>query len=109
VTGADVPATLSAVLLTEKLRGELGYEGLVITDALEMGAITRSYGSGEAAVRALEAGADLLLCPLDYLEAFDAVAAAVRTGRIPEERIDRSLDRIRRFTESRKDSGSRSS
>jgi len=109
VTGSDVPATLSSVLLTEKLRGELGYEGLVITDALEMGAITRSYGSGEAAVRALEAGADLLLCPLDYLEAFDAVAAAVGTGRLPEERIDRSLDRIRRFTESRKDSGSRSS
>ncbi len=96
VTGCDEPATLCPAILTEKLRGELGFEGVVITDALEMGAITRRYGSGEAAVRALEAGADWLLCPLDYCAAFDAVADAVATGRIPEARIDQSLRRIRR-------------
>ena len=94
VTGGDVPATLSRTLLTDKLRGELGFDGVIITDALEMGAITRRYGSGEAAVRAFEAGADLLLCPLDYCAAFDAVAAAVESGRITEARLDESLRRI---------------
>jgi len=97
VTGSDIPATMSRTLLTDKLRGELGFRGAVITDALEMGAVTRRYGPGEAAVRAFEAGADLLLCPLDYCAAFDAVAAAVESGRIPEERLDASLERIRRI------------
>lgn len=94
VTGGDEPATLSRTMLTDKLRGELGFDGVVITDALEMGAITRRYGSGEAAVLALEAGADFLLCPLDYCAAFDAVVAAVASGRIPEARIDESLRRV---------------
>lgn len=94
VTGGDEPATLSRTLLTDKLRGELGFDGVIITDALEMGAITRRYGSGEAAVRALEAGADFLLCPLNYCAAFDAVVAAVESGRIAEERIEESLRRI---------------
>ena len=97
VTGCNEPATLSPVMLTEKLRGELGFEGLIITDALEMGAITRRYGAGEAAVRALEAGADLLLCPLDYCAAFDAVLDAVTSGRIPQARLEASLRRIRRL------------
>ena len=95
VTGGDLPATLSRTLLTDKLRGELGFSGVIITDALEMGAITRRFGSGEAAVRALEAGADYLLCPLDYCAAFDAVVAAVESGRISEARIDDSLRRVR--------------
>ena len=94
VTGGDEPATLSRTLLTDKLRGELGFDGIIITDALEMGAITRRYGSGEAAVRAREAGADLHLCPLDYGAAFDAVVAAVKSGRITEARLDESLRRI---------------
>lgn len=94
VTGSDIPATLSAAILTDKLRGELGFEGIIITDALEMGAISRRYGSGEAAVRSFEAGADWLLCPLDYCAAFDAVAEAVGSGRIPPERLDASLSRI---------------
>ena len=81
-------------MLTDKLRGELGFDGVVITDALEMGAITQRYGSGEAAVLALEAGADYLLCPLDYCAAFDAVLAAVESGRISETRIDESLRRV---------------
>ena len=97
VTGSDVPATMSRALLTDKLRGELGFEGAVITDALEMGAITRLYGSGEAALRAFEAGADLLLCPLDYCAAFDAIAEAVASDRIPQARLDASLARIQRL------------
>jgi len=91
VTGNQQPATLSPAILTEKLRGELGFEGLVITDALEMGAITKQYGSGEAAVLALLAGADLLLCPLNLCEAFDAVVEAVQAGRISESRLDERL------------------
>lgn len=108
VTGSDVPSTLSPVILTEKLRGELGFEGAIITDALEMGAITRQYGSGEAAVRALQAGADLLLCPLDLCAAFDAVVDAVQKGILPETRLDESLRRLR-IIRSRRDSGIRSS
>jgi beta-N-acetylhexosaminidase len=94
VTGCQDPSTLCPAILTGKLRGELGFEGVIITDALEMGAVTRRFGSGEAAVRALEAGADWLLCPLDYCAAFDAVAEAVGTGRITEARIEESLRRI---------------
>ena len=108
VTGTDLPSTLSPVILTEKLRGELGFDGIIITDALEMGAITRKYGSGEAAVRALQAGADLLLCPLDLCTAFDAVVDAVRSGALPEARLDASLRRLS-LIRSRKDSGTRSS
>ena len=94
VTGSDIPATLSSVILQDKLRGELGFTGAVITDALEMGAITQQYGSAEAAVRALQAGADLLLCPLDYCAAFDGVLQALADGRLDEERLDRSVRRI---------------
>jgi len=102
VTGSDVPSTLSPVILTEKLRGELGFDGAVVTDALEMGAITQQYGSGEAAVRALQAGADLLLCPLDLRAAFDAVAGAVQAGILPEARLDESIRRLS-LIRSRKD------
>jgi beta-N-acetylhexosaminidase len=94
VTGSDAPSTLSAAILTDRLRGELGFTGAVVTDALEMGAIRQRYGSAEAAVAALQAGADLLLCPLDYCAAFDGVVDAVRGGILTEARIDESLRRI---------------
>ncbi len=94
VTGCDAPATLCASLLRDKLRGELGFGGAVITDALEMGAIRQRYDSAQAAVAALQAGADLLLCPLDYCAAFDGVVDAVRDGILSEARIDESLRRI---------------
>ena len=100
VTGSDIPSTLSPGILTDKLRGELGFDGIIITDALEMGAITARYGSGEAAVRALEAGADWLLCPLDYCAAFGAVVEAVGTGRLSERRLEESLGRIRKLRDS---------
>lgn len=94
VTGDDTPSSLSAKVVTDILRGELGFKGLVITDALNMGAISGSYESAEAAVRALEAGCDLLLMPEDFQTAFQGVLDGVNSGRITEERIDESVKRI---------------
>lgn len=94
VTGSEVPSTLSPVILQEKLRGELGFKGVIITDALEMGAITRQYKASEACVLALEAGVDILLCVKDYPACFEAVLAAVEEGRLSEGRIDESVRRI---------------
>lgn len=94
VTGNDLPASLSYEILTEKLRGELGYDGVICTDALEMQAITKYYGNGEAAVMALSAGADILLIPANLQEAFDAVMEAVQNGTISEKRLDESVTRI---------------
>ena len=100
VTGsATLPATLSGQVLTGMLRGDLGFDGLIITDALDMQAVDRRFPRGEAAVRALEAGADLLLMPPDVATAVRAVVAAVQTGRIPEERLNRSVLRILRLKE----------
>ena len=97
VTGSDEPATMSRVLLTEKLRGEMGYQGLIITDALSMGAITQKFSSSQACIQCILAGADLLLMPYDYYEAFDGVVQAVQDGVIPESRIDESLRRVLEF------------
>lgn len=94
VTSDDLPATLSKAVLTGKLRDELGYDGLIITDSMEMGAIIKNYTNGEAAVKAIEAGVDIVLLAYDYCEAFDAVIKAVEDGRIPESRINESLRRI---------------
>lgn len=94
ITSDDLPASLSKQLITGKLRNELGYDGLILTDSLEMGAINKYYPAGEAAVLALEAGNDILLIPYDYIEAFNAVLNAVNSGRISEERINQSVLRI---------------
>ncbi len=94
ITGDETPATLSPVILTDKLRNELGYKGIIITDGMAMGAITRQYSSGEAAVLSLQAGADIILGPKNFIEAFDAVVKAVEEGAISEERIDQSVRRI---------------
>ena len=91
---ADLPATLSSAILTDLLRKELGFKGLVVTDALEMGGIARGYGPGEAAVRALEAGADALLMPSDTDAALKTVTAAVQSGRLTRARIQESVIRI---------------
>jgi beta-N-acetylhexosaminidase len=87
----DVPATLSPAILTGLLRNELGFKGLVVTDALDMGGITKGFGGAEAAVRALEAGADVLLMPVDPEAALKAVVAAVGTGRLTRRRIQESV------------------
>ena len=97
VTGTDEPSTMSYTVLTEKLRQELGFEGLVITDALSMGAIREKYSSSEACIRCIQAGVDILLMPYDYFEAFDGVVKAVESGMIPESRIDESVYRILKF------------
>jgi beta-N-acetylhexosaminidase len=94
VTGSDAPATLAPAVLTGLLRDSLGFRGLVVTDALLMGAVVARSGAGEAAVRALEAGADLLLMPADPDSAVEAVAAAVAAGRIAPERLDASVRRV---------------
>jgi beta-N-acetylhexosaminidase len=91
---ARLPATLSRNVLTGLLREEWGFQGLVFTDAMDMNAIDRLYGREEAAVRAVLAGADVLLMPPSPEAAIRAVMDAVLTGRIPEERIDASVRRI---------------
>ena len=95
-TSDGLPASISKELITEKLRGELGYDGLVITDSMAMEAITDQFTQEESAVLAVEAGVDVLLMPFDYTTSFDAVIAAVQSGRIPESRIDESVIRILR-------------
>jgi beta-glucosidase len=90
----EKPATLSEKILTGKLREELGFEGLIVTDALVMGAIANKYGPNEAPILALEAGADILLMPVDPAGAIKAVCDAVGAGRISPERIRASVERI---------------
>jgi beta-N-acetylhexosaminidase len=96
LTGDTIPATLHPRLTTGLLREELGFRGVVFTDALDMGAIVQHYGSGQAAVMAVQAGADALLQPLprDVPVIIDAVIAAVERGAVPIATIDASLRRI---------------
>lgn len=94
VDPTGLPASLSHCMIEKKLRGELGYEGVVITDALEMGAIAQNYAPAESAVTAVLAGVDILLMPADYPAAYEVLVQAVRNGDIPEKRIDESVLRI---------------
>lgn len=96
VIGDNTPASLSGRMIRELLRDEMGYDGIVITDALNMGAIVQQYTSDEAAVKALLAGADMILMPEDFPAAYAGVCEAVKTGVITEERIDESVRRILR-------------
>src|SRR5438477_419736 len=90
----NTPATLSHNILTDLLRKQLGYQGLIVTDAMDMGGITVRYAPGEAAVRAIAAGVDCLLMPPVPDAAFKALQAAVKSGRISKERLDASVRRI---------------
>jgi beta-glucosidase len=90
----EFPATLSRKILIGKLRQELGFDGLIVTDALVMGAIANKYGANEAAVLAAEAGADVLLMPLDPEAAILAVCEAVTQGRLDISQIKDSVKRI---------------
>lgn len=94
VAEETVPCSLSSVMITDILRGELGFQGVVITADLDQKAITDHYTSGEAAVMALQAGADMIMKPANVAEAYAAVLAAVADGTLTEERIDESLTRI---------------
>ena len=91
---AKYPATLSEEILTQQLRKQLHFEALIVTDALVMGAIANRYGVGDAAVLAVEAGADILMMPLDPEAAIQAICAAVARDRISKERIRASVERI---------------
>lgn len=94
VTGESIPATLSPLILQDKLRGELGFKGLIITDSMAMGAITQQYSPEEAAIVAIEAGCDIILDPADYPSAFEAVVDAVESGRISMDQLNDRVDRI---------------
>lgn len=99
LTGNDDPCIFSEELITGILREELGFKGVIITDALNMKAISQYYGPDEAAIMALKAGCDMLLMPEDFEAAYNGVLQAVRDGVISEERVTDSLRRIYRIKE----------
>lgn len=94
VTGDDTPASLSEIMIDQILRETMGYDGIVVTDAMNMGAIAQHFSASEAAVRALLAGADMILMPQDFYAAYQGVLEAVKRGDLSEERIDESVRRI---------------
>ena len=94
VVGDNTPASLSQMMVSSVLREQLGYDGIVITDALNMGAVTDTYAADQAAVMAVNAGVDMLLMPQDYETAYNGLLTAVQEGTISEERIDESVVRI---------------
>ena len=100
LSGEPVPATLSPAAMTGLLRERMRFDGLLFTDAMEMGAIVSGYGPDEAIVRAVEAGADVILMPPDVVVAVEAILGAVSEERLSEERIDTSVLRILRAKQS---------
>ncbi len=94
VTGNDTPATLSSDIVTGLLRDEMGFDGVVITDAMNMGAITNYYSSAEAAVMAINAGCDVILTPSSFEEAYQGILDALEDGSLTEERLNESVYRI---------------
>ena len=94
LTGDNTPSSMSQEIVTNILRKELGFDGVIITDAMNMGAISQYYGSDEAAIQALKAGCDMVLMPEDFKTAYNGVLKAVEDGIISEERINDSLRRI---------------
>lgn len=94
VIGDNTPCTLSYKVVTEILRNDLGYRGLIVTDAMNMGAIVNNYSSANATVKAVQAGCDVILMPKDFHAAANALIEAVENGTISEDRIDASVRRI---------------
>ncbi|MBQ9143009.1 MAG: beta-N-acetylhexosaminidase [Lachnospiraceae bacterium] len=97
LSGDKTPASMSSTIVTEVLRKELGFEGIIITDAMNMSAISSYYSSEQAAVMALKAGCDMVLMPENFIQAYAGVLNAVTEGTISEERINDSLRRIYRM------------
>jgi beta-N-acetylhexosaminidase len=91
---SNVPGTLSPKVLTALLRGEMGFKGIIISDAMDMRGVLDQYGSDEAVKRAISAGIDVLIQPLDVSQAIDAVVAGVKEGRYTEARLDSSVRRV---------------
>lgn len=94
ITGDNTPGSLSPVMVTDVLRGQMGFHGVIITDAMNMGAISAQYSSGDAAVAAINAGVDMILMPDDFQSAYQAVIDAVANGTLTEDRINESVARI---------------
>lgn len=99
VTDDGLPASLSKQMITDKLRKELGYDGIVITDSLSMQAAADGGSSGQTALKAFTAGADILLMPADLKDAFESIKAAVDSGEITQQRLDESVMRILKLKE----------
>lgn len=97
LTGDNTPCSMSSAVVTDILRGELGFDGVVITDAMNLKAVSEYYAADEAAVLALRAGCDMILMPEDFEKAYQGVLEAVQTGVISEDRINDSLKRIYRI------------
>ena len=106
VTGDDTPASLSEKMICEVLRKDLGFKGIVMTDYLNDKTIVKNYGAADAAVKAIQAGADLLLEPDDLEAAYEGVLKAVKKGDITEDRLDESIYRILRVKLSMQDESS---
>ena len=106
VTGDDTPASLSEKMISEVLRKDLGFKGIVMTDYLNDRTIVKNYSAADAAVKAIQAGADLLLEPDDLDAAYEGVLKAVKKGDITEDRLDESIYRILRVKLSMQDESS---
>jgi beta-N-acetylhexosaminidase len=91
---SGVPGTLSSKVLTGLLRGEMGFRGIIISDAMDMRGVLDQFGAGEAVKRAIAAGIDVLIQPLDVSQTIDAVVAGVTEGRYTEARLDSSVRRL---------------
>ena len=97
LTGDNTPCCLASSVVTDILRNQLNYDGLVITDMLNDKAVSDYYSSEEAAIMAFKAGCDVILCPENFEEAYNGVLKAVQDGTISQERIDDALRRVYRI------------
>ncbi len=96
-TTKDLPATISELITTQLLQREMGFDGLIVTDAMVMNGVATRYHPGDAVVRAIKAGIDLVLMPVDADLAIDALVAAVHRGEITEARLDHSVRKLLKF------------
>ena len=94
VTGNNLPSSLSYKVITDILRKDIGYNGIIVSDSLQMGAIIKKYSAGDAAINAVKAGVDMVLMPNNFSEAYNAVLKEVKQGGISKALIDESVTRI---------------
>jgi beta-N-acetylhexosaminidase len=94
ITGDDIPSTLNPKIMTDILRKELKFDGIISTDAMEMGAIIKTYSEEKSVVMAVVAGADVILLPLNSTNAINAIEAAIKRNEITEQRINESIRRL---------------
>ena len=94
LTGNMKSAVLDKEIITDYLRGKIGFDGLVITDSMKMQGVTDYYDTGTACIMAINAGCDIILMPQNFIKSYDAVLDAVKNGKISEERLDESIRRI---------------